>query len=88
MTEPRTGAQQTHRTDAVSLVFGLFFLAVVGLWASATYLHWALTWRLPHVEWFLAGALIVFGLLGIGASIRRRRGDDTRPPSAPGEREE
>jgi hypothetical protein len=73
MTEPQAPAQRTHRTDFVSLVFGVFFLAVVGLWAGGTYLNWALTWQLPHVEWFLAGALIVFGLLGIGASLRRGR---------------
>ncbi len=64
-----------HRTDILSLVFGLLFLAVAGWWAASFYLDWVLDWSvdLPDLGWLLAGVLILLGLLGIVASLRRGR---------------
>ena len=64
-----------HRTDLLSLIFGLFFLAGAGVWAAQHYLDvpWLTHWRLPHLGWIVAGALILAGLLGILASLRAER---------------
>jgi hypothetical protein len=69
-----------HDSDAISLVFGSVFLGVVVWWSLA---------KLagidpPRMSWFLAGALIVVGLLGVLAALRptivrpRGRGDASR----------
>jgi hypothetical protein len=93
----RNSADRTsgrHRTDYVSLIFGLIFLAVVGWWAAAYYLDWEISVHLPDAGWILAGALILLGLIGIGASMRRDRREgeltdgggppaDRRAPTAP-----
>jgi len=60
-----------HETDFVSLVFGLFFLAIAGWWAVAYYVR--LNVDVPNFGWFAAGALIVLGLIGVGASLRGSR---------------
>jgi hypothetical protein len=62
-----------HRTDGVSLVFGLIFLAVAGWWLVAQTMHLAL----PAIGWFVAGGLIVFGMLGLLGALRSAR----TPPS-------
>jgi len=62
-----------HRTDVVSLVFGLLFLASAGWWAVAYYLDWTVNWNVPNFGWFAAGGLILLGLLGVAASLRRDR---------------
>jgi hypothetical protein len=64
-----------HRTDLVSLFFGVMFLGVVGWWAAAYYLNWSVdwSWNVPNMGWFVAGALILLGLLGLLASARPRR---------------
>lgn len=81
MTE-KTPAPQPRRTDILSLVFGLLFLAVAGAWTASYYLDldWRIDWRLPHLGWLLAGGLVLAGLLGILASLRRDRAE---PPVAP-----
>jgi hypothetical protein len=63
-----------HRTDGVSLTFGLIFLGIVIVW----FFNALLDFRLPRPGWIAAGALILFGLLGLLATLRsdrRRRGD-------------
>lgn len=60
---------KAHRTDQVSLVFALIFLAVAGWWLLAQILHLAL----PAVGWFLAGALILVGALGLFGALRSAR---------------
>jgi hypothetical protein len=64
-----------HRTDYLSLIFGLLFLAVAGWWAAAYFLDWSISVRLPDAGWMLAIGLILLGLIGIVASLRRDRGD-------------
>ena len=71
-----------HETDFVSLVFGLFFLAIAGWWAVAHYVR--LNVDVPNFGWFAAGALIVLGLIGVGASLRgSREPAEIEPAEAP-----
>jgi len=58
-----------HRTDGVSLTFGLIFLAVAAWWLVAQLVDLAL----PVVGWFLAVALILLGVLGLVAALRSGR---------------
>ena len=58
-----------HRTDAVSLTFGLLFLGIALWWAVAQL--W--TVRLPAGGWLVAGALILFGVIGLNGAIRSSR---------------
>ena len=57
---------KAHRTDGVSLTFGLIFLAIVAWWLVAQILHLSL----PAVGWFLAGALILVGVFGLLGALR------------------
>jgi hypothetical protein len=66
---------KTHRTDGLSLAFGLVFLAAVGWWIFGR----AVDIALPELGWFVAGALIVFGVIGLIGALRgdsRRRSPD------------
>ncbi len=92
MTE-KTPAPQPRRADILSLIFGLLFLAVAGAWTASYYLDldWRIDWRLPHLGWLVAGGLVLAGLLGILASLRRDRTEPTtapttapEPPTRPG----
>jgi hypothetical protein len=60
-----------HEIDVVSLSFGWVFLAITAWWLVAT----TVDIHLPAAGWFVAGALIVFGLLGLFAAVRPRHGD-------------
>ena len=57
---------KSHRTDGLSLAFGLIFLAAVGWWFFGRTVDIAL----PQFGWFVAGALIVFGVLGLFGALR------------------
>jgi len=63
-----------HRTDGISLSFGLIFLLVALWWAVSRVVHV----HLPAVGWLVAGALIVFGVIGLLGAIR-----SGRAPAAP-----
>lgn len=67
---------KAHRTDIVSFAFGLIFLGLAAWWLLAQLLGLAL----PAVGWFLAGALILIGLLGLVGALRSGRPADTAPP--------
>ena len=66
---------KAHRTDGVSLSFAIIFLAIVGWWLLAQ----VVDLDLPAVGWFVAGALILLGVLGLlrraarGPAAGRRR---------------
>ncbi|WP_201753268.1 hypothetical protein [Micromonospora rubida] len=62
---------KAHRTDVVSLGFGLVFVALAGWWLLAQLLGL----DLPPVGWFLAGGLILIGVLGLVGALRSGRGD-------------
>jgi hypothetical protein len=63
-----------HRTDGVSLSFGVLFLLVVAWWAVSR----VVTVHLPAVGWLVAGGLIVFGVIGLLGALR-----SARQPAAP-----
>jgi hypothetical protein len=65
-----------HRTDGVSLSFGLIFLAIVVWWIVAE----AVGFALPAVGWFVAGGLIVLGVLGLFGALRSARRTPPPPP--------
>ncbi|MGW5673427.1 hypothetical protein ACWEVO_36870, partial [Micromonospora sp. NPDC003776] len=69
---------KAHRTDLVSFAFGLAFLALAVWWLLARIL--GLT--LPPVGWFLAGALVLIGLLGLVGALRSGR-HAHREPAGP-----
>lgn len=68
---------KAHRTDLVSFSFGLVFLALSVWWLLARILGLAI----PPVGWFLAGALIVVGVLGLVGALRSGR-HAPAPPEA------
>jgi hypothetical protein len=63
-----------HRTDGVSLSFGLIFLMIAVWWAVSR----VVTLHLPAVGWVVAGGLIVFGVIGLLGAIRSGR--SSAPP--------
>jgi hypothetical protein len=72
-----------HSTDAVSLVFGIAFVLIAGWWALVRVLHsYDLNLNVPHIGWFLAGGLILLGLLGVAASLRRGNEPVSAAPAA------
>jgi len=64
-----------HRTDGVSLSFGLIFLLVALWWALSR----VVTIHLPAVGWLVAGGLIVFGVVGLFGAIRSGRTPAPQP---------
>jgi hypothetical protein len=67
-----------HRTDGVSLSFGLIFLTVA-LWWAVTQIF---TVRLPAAGWLVAGGLIIFGAAGLLGAIRSSRHSEPVPVPA------
>ena len=61
---------KAHRTDGLSLAFGLVFLAAVGWWFFGR----TVDIGVAKLGWFLAGALIVFGAVGLLGALRSDRG--------------
>ncbi|QOC90384.1 hypothetical protein [Micromonospora craniellae] len=64
---------RVHRTDLVSFAFGLLFLSLAAWWLLAQVLGLVL----PPVGWFLAGGLILVGVLGLVGALRSSRHSDT-----------
>jgi hypothetical protein len=65
-----------HRMDGISLSFALIFLAIVGWY----WLAQVVDLDLPAVGWFVAGGLILLGVLGLTMALRTAR---TAPPPPP-----
>ncbi|MFI6822349.1 hypothetical protein ACIBJE_15545 [Micromonospora sp. NPDC050187] len=59
---------RAHRTDLLSLTFGLLFLAAAAWWLLAQLLG-----LVVPIGWFLAGALVVVGTLGLLGALRAAR---------------
>lgn len=80
---------KSHRTDGISLTFGVVFLLIVAWYVAARLVDL----DLPLMGWSVAGGLIVLGLLGLVGALRSGRAgvDDrqaaTLPPSGVHERE-
>jgi len=55
-----------HRTDGISLSFGLIFLLIAVWWAITR----VISVQLPAVGWLVAGGLILFGVIGLLGAIR------------------
>ncbi|WFE25036.1 hypothetical protein O7623_16570 [Solwaraspora sp. WMMD791] len=75
-----------HRTDVVSLTFGLIFSLIAGWWLVSRMADVPL----PQVGWVVAGGLILIGVLGLVGALRSGRGDrsdtqrtDTAPTGVP-----
>jgi hypothetical protein len=70
-----------HRTDRVSLGFGLLFLLFALWWLLASQIHI----NSSAAGWFIAGGLIVFGIVGLVGSLRPRveREPVSTPPGEP-----
>jgi hypothetical protein len=65
-----------HRTDLVSLSFGLVFLAAAGLWLAGR----LVTLDARTVGWFVAGSLVLLGGAGLAHVLvtHRRRSDHSQ----------
>ena len=70
---------RVHRTDLVSFAFGLLFLALSAWWLLAQVLGLVL----PPVGWFLAGGLILIGVLGLIGALRSSRHTGKPEPADP-----
>ncbi|BCJ52275.1 hypothetical protein Asp14428_37500 [Actinoplanes sp. NBRC 14428] len=67
-----------HRTDGISLSFGLIFLLVAAWWAVSQ----VVTVRLPALGWLVASVLILFGAIGLLGAIRSGRRTEVAAPVA------
>ncbi|ROP30160.1 hypothetical protein [Couchioplanes caeruleus] len=67
-----------HRTDGISLSFGLIFLLAAFWWAVAK----IVTVPLPQPGWLVAGVLILFGTIGLLGAIRGGRRAEVPAPVA------
>jgi hypothetical protein len=70
---------KTHRTDGLSLTFGLIFLVITAWWV----VEQAVDPSLPKLGWFVAGALILLGALGLIGAIRGNRAPAKEPAQDP-----
>ena len=60
---------KNHRTDSVSLFFGLVFLLVSGAFLA----RHAFDVELPSLGWFIAGGLIILGVLAVLGALSPKR---------------
>jgi hypothetical protein len=61
---------KTHRTDVVSLVFGLLFVTVALLFTAQS----LFSVEVPDVRWFLAGGGVLIGLTILVTALVPNRG--------------
>jgi hypothetical protein len=67
---------KSHRTDSVSLFFGLAFLMIAIGYLAKVYLKL----DLPSMGWFIAAGLIFLGIVGAITALVPSRKDDPQPP--------
>ncbi len=72
---------KTHRTDVLSLVFGLLFVAVALAFTAQQLFHI----ELPDAAWFLAGGGILVGLAIAITALVPHKSPDVPQESGPGE---
>ncbi|WDZ85255.1 hypothetical protein [Micromonospora cathayae] len=65
---------KAHRTDLLSLAFGLLFLVIAAWWLLAQLLG-----LVVPLGWLLAGVLVVIGALGLLGAVRAARSPAPRP---------
>ncbi|WP_155374158.1 hypothetical protein [Catellatospora vulcania] len=70
---------KNHRTDSVSLFFGLIFLLVAGAFLVDQVTDVAL----PSLGWFIAGGLIILGVLAVLGALSPRRPAAVEPTPEP-----
>lgn len=77
---------KSHRTDSVSLFFGLIFLLIAGAFLARQ----VIDVELPSLGWFIAGGLIILGVLAVLGALSPRRQPAAVPaePAAPAEQPE
>jgi hypothetical protein len=68
-----------HRTDALSLTFGVIFLGAVVIWI----LNKVASSQLPGMGWVVAGGLIVAGVIGLTSALRSDRAKDADAADEP-----
>jgi hypothetical protein len=68
-----------HRIDGLSFTFGIIFLGVVAWWLFGAQFDV----ELPSGGWFVAGALILFGVVGLIGALRPDRNADRVKPESP-----
>ncbi|GAA1409471.1 hypothetical protein ACFQZ4_21000 [Catellatospora coxensis] len=69
---------KNHRTDSVSLFFGLVFLLVAGAFLARE----VIDVELPSLGWFIAGGLIILGVLAVLGALSPRRAAEPAPVEA------
>ncbi|SNS87785.1 hypothetical protein SAMN05421812_102176 [Asanoa hainanensis] len=69
---------KAHKTDAISLVFAVIFLAIVGWWVFAQ----VVDVNVPAAGWWVAFGLILLGLLGLVGAVRSARNANAAQRSA------
>lgn len=67
---------KAHRTDSLSLFFGVVFLVVALGYLAGSYLDVGL----PDMGWFIAAGLIFFGLVGVIGALVPRPGEREPEP--------
>jgi hypothetical protein len=76
---------KAHRTDKLSLIFGLIFIGLSLSWAFGWLTNWRLRIQPMHFGLLVAGGLIVLGIFGLLRSLRSaRRTDAGSGPDGPG----
>jgi hypothetical protein len=68
-----------HRTDALSLTFGLLFLGVLVWWVLGR----RMDVHLPRLGWIVAGSLIALGIVGLARALRSDRRSGQQNESDP-----
>jgi len=67
---------KSHRTDSVSLFFGLAFLMISIGYLAKVYLKL----NLPSMGWFIAAGLIFLGIVGAVTALIPSRKEADQPP--------
>lgn len=67
---------KAHRTDSISLFFGVAFLLISGGYLAALYLNL----DLPSMGWFIAAGLILLGIVGAVTALVPSREAAPAPP--------